>query len=57
MKVIILLLAVSLVVSVCFLILYIQSTKSGQFDDTFSPGQRIFYEDQSTQKNKIIRKL
>lgn len=50
MNVIIILLAVSLIVSVFFLILYIQSTKAGQFDDTFSPGQRIFYEDQSNQK-------
>lgn len=49
MSVIIILLTVSLTVAVCFLLAYIWSIKSGQFDDDFSPAHRIFFDD----KNEI----
>lgn len=45
MSVIIILLLASLSVAICFLLAYVWSTKSGQFDDTYSPGQRILYDD------------
>lgn len=50
MKVIVLLLGVSMSVSLFFLLSYIFSSKEGQFDDTYSPAHRIFYEDESKQK-------
>ena len=45
MKIIILLLSVSLFVAICFLVAFIWSARSGQFDDDYSPAHRIFFDD------------
>ena len=51
MAVIILLIGFSLVFAVGFLISFIISVRSGQFDDTYTPSVRILLDD-----NKIINK-
>lgn len=45
MNVIIILLSVSLFVASLFLVAYIWSSKTGQFEDDFSPAQRILFDD------------
>ncbi|HNR09188.1 MAG TPA: cbb3-type cytochrome oxidase assembly protein CcoS [Saprospiraceae bacterium] len=45
MSVIIILLIASLSVALVFLLAYLWSVRDGQFDDVFSPGERILFED------------
>lgn len=45
MSVIIFLLVVSLTVALSFLAAFIWSTKTGQFDDDYSPAHRILFDD------------
>ncbi len=45
MIVIIVLLSLSLLVAIIFLLAYLWSVKSGQFDDDFSPANRILFDD------------
>lgn len=57
MIVIVVLLSVSLMVALFFLIAYMWSVKSGQFDDNFSPAHRILFDDKKnleTTKNNNI---
>jgi cbb3-type cytochrome oxidase maturation protein len=51
MIVIVLLLAVSLTVALGFLVAFIWSAKTGQFDDSFSPANKIFF-DKNSQEPK-----
>lgn len=53
MKVIILLLGVSLTVAVGFLLAFIWSAKTGQFDDQFSPPNKILF-DKNNQEPKNL---
>jgi cbb3-type cytochrome oxidase maturation protein len=48
MNIIIFLLIVSLSVALFFLLAYVWSVKSGQFDDDYSPSQRIFFDEKKT---------
>ena len=50
MSVIILLILFSLVVAIIFLIAFIWSVKSGQYDDTYSPSVRILFDEKSKKK-------
>lgn len=52
MSVIIFLLIISLSVAMCFLGAYIWSVKTGQFDDDYSPAQRIFFDDTIKNENQ-----
>jgi cbb3-type cytochrome oxidase maturation protein len=52
LKAIIILLCISLLVALAFLAAYIWSVQSGQFDDDFSPGQRILFDDNKAETNK-----
>ena len=45
MGIIILLISISLVIAVGFLLSFLWSMKSGQFDDTYSPSVRMLFED------------
>lgn len=56
MSVMILLLAASLIVALIFLLAFIWSVKSGQFDDDFSPSHQMLFEDNNPQKNKTLNK-
>lgn len=53
MSVIILLLIISICISGAFLIAFIWSSEDGQFDDVYSPSQRILFEDQPDSETKI----
>ena len=53
MKILIILIALSLLVAIIFLILFIWSVKSGQYNDTDSPSMRILYEDKP-QSRKVL---
>ncbi|GEP92843.1 cytochrome oxidase maturation protein, cbb3-type [Chitinophaga terrae (ex Kim and Jung 2007)] len=51
MDVIIILLCVSLLVALGFLIAFIWSVKSGQFEDDFSPAHRILFDEKCNNEN------
>ncbi|HVI48014.1 MAG TPA: cbb3-type cytochrome oxidase assembly protein CcoS [Chitinophaga sp.] len=51
MSVIILLLGASLTVAAGFLVAFIWSVKSGQFEDDYSPAHRILFEDKPDNNN------
>lgn len=52
MGMIYLMLIVSLIIALFFLVSFFWATKSGQFDDDYTPSVRILYEDESTQITK-----
>lgn len=52
MSIIIFLLIVSLAVAVSFLIGFMWSAKTGQFDDAYSPAHRILFEDKIDENTK-----
>ncbi|MBS3915033.1 MAG: cbb3-type cytochrome oxidase assembly protein CcoS [Bacteroidetes bacterium] len=52
MKIIILLLAVSLSVALAFLIAFIWSAKTGQFEDNFADANRILFDNKTSKKDK-----
>lgn len=45
MGIIIILISISLVIAVGFLLSFLWSMKTGQFDDTYSPSVRMLFED------------
>jgi cbb3-type cytochrome oxidase maturation protein len=54
MSIIIVLISISLIIAVGFLMSFIWSMKSGQFDDTYTPSVRMLFEDkvESTKEKK-----
>ncbi len=56
MEVIIILISVSVVVAGCFLWAFIWAAKSGQFDDDYTPGVRMLFDDDIVSKNKTTKK-
>ena len=50
--IIVLLIFISLGIAVFFLITYIWAVKSGQYDDTYSPGVRILFDDPPEEDKK-----
>lgn len=46
MEIMVMLIAVSMVVACLFLVAFIWSVKTGQFEDTHTPGMRILEDDQ-----------
>ncbi|MCF8415769.1 MAG: cbb3-type cytochrome oxidase assembly protein CcoS [Crocinitomicaceae bacterium] len=52
MGMIYLMLIVSLIIALFFLVSFFWATKSGQFDDDYTPSVRILYEDESIKINK-----
>jgi len=51
MNIIIVLIVLSLIIALCFLILFIWAVKSGQYDDSYTPSIRILLDDNNTDKN------
>ena len=47
MTILFLLIGVSLSVAVCFLGAFLWATKSGQYEDTYTPGVRMLFEEES----------
>lgn len=52
MEVIFLLIAISLVLAICFLFLFFKAMKQGQFDDCYTPSVRILFENQPNKSSK-----
>jgi cbb3-type cytochrome oxidase maturation protein len=52
MGMIYIMLIVSLIIALFFLVSFFWATKSGQFDDDYTPSVRILYEDESIQITK-----
>lgn len=46
MGVIYIMILVSLLIAVLFFVLFINSVKSGQYDDTYTPSVRMLFEDE-----------
>jgi cbb3-type cytochrome oxidase maturation protein len=46
MTIIFLLIGISLSVAVCFLIAFLWATRSGQYEDTYTPGVRVLFEEE-----------
>lgn len=51
MSVIVLLIVFSLIVAIIFLIAFVWSVKSGQYDDTVSPSIRILFEEKKKKES------
>ncbi|MCB0726962.1 MAG: cbb3-type cytochrome oxidase assembly protein CcoS [Ignavibacteriae bacterium] len=54
MSVIILLITVSMIVAGSFLIAFIWSVKTGQYEDKYTPSVRILLDDTETEKNNKV---
>lgn len=52
MSVIYLLLAISIIVAIAFFIVFILSTKSGQYDDMYTPSVRMLFDDELVKEKK-----
>lgn len=53
MSVIVILLIVSLVIAGSFLVAFFWSVNDGQFEDDYSPAQRILFEDKHHRNEKL----
>lgn len=53
MLIIILLIAISLTIAILFLVAFIWSMKSGQFDDTYGPSVRMLFDDKKKKKETV----
>ncbi|MBK8292880.1 MAG: cbb3-type cytochrome oxidase assembly protein CcoS [Flammeovirgaceae bacterium] len=51
MLIIILLISISLTIAIFFLVAFVWSMKSGQFDDTYGPSVRMLFEDKKKTKS------
>ena len=54
MNVLIVLIGVSLFVAICFLIGFIWSVKTGQYEDKYTPSVRILFDDEDNQSSDKI---
>jgi cbb3-type cytochrome oxidase maturation protein len=55
MNILFLLVGVSLLAALVFLVLFIWSVKSGQYEDTYTPSVRILFDDEEpNEENKTI---
>jgi len=52
MQVIFILIGISIIAAVIFIILFIKSVKSGQFDDVETPARRILFDDNEISNTK-----
>ncbi len=43
---------VSIVIAVLFLILFLKSVKSGQYEDMYTPSVRMLFDDELIEENK-----
>jgi len=57
MSVIFILISASLLIAIGFLVAFLWSVKSGQYDDDYTPSVRMLFEDEITKnKSEIINK-
>ena len=46
MSVIYLLITISIIVAICFFLVFIKAVKSGQYDDDYTPSVRMLFDDE-----------
>ena len=46
------LISISIVVAILFFVLFIRAVKGGQYDDSYTPGVRILFEDELVDDKK-----
>ncbi|HEY3406299.1 MAG TPA: cbb3-type cytochrome oxidase assembly protein CcoS [Ohtaekwangia sp.] len=51
MNIIILLIGISLTIGIIFLVIFLWSMKSGQYDDTYTPSIRMLFEDKKKKEH------
>ena len=54
MTILFLLIGVSLSVAVCFLGAFLWATKSGQYEDTYTPGVRMLFEEEHSIAQALV---
>lgn len=52
MGMIYIMIVVSLIVAIFFLVSFVWATKSGQFDDDYTPSVRVLFEDEQVKHNQ-----
>lgn len=52
MGMIYIMIVVSLIVAIFFLVSFVWATKSGQFDDDYTPSVRVLFEDEAVKHNQ-----
>jgi cbb3-type cytochrome oxidase maturation protein len=57
MSVMYLLIPISIVVAIFFLVLFIKSVKSGQYDDDYTPSVRMLFDDELIKPKELKEKL
>lgn len=56
MEIIFILILISLVVAAGFLLAYLWATRSGQFDDDYTPSVRMLFDDELTANREVSEK-
>lgn len=57
MQALFILIGISIVVAICFLIVFIWSVKSGQFDDDYTPSVRMLFDDEVISKENNNKRV
>jgi len=51
------LIIISLFIAIIFLILFVKSVKTGQYDDIYTPSVRMLFDDELVEKDTADKKL
>ncbi|RLD62075.1 MAG: cbb3-type cytochrome oxidase assembly protein CcoS [Bacteroidetes bacterium] len=57
MNIIFMLIIISLFIAIIFLILFVKSVKTGQYDDIYTPSVRMLFDDELVEKDTADKKL
>ena len=57
MNIIFMLIIISLFIAIIFLILFVKSVKTGQYDDIYTPSVRMLFDDELVKKDTTDKKL
>ncbi len=57
MNIIFMLIIISLFIAIIFLILFVRSVKTGQYDDIYTPSVRMLFDDELVEKDTTDKKL
>lgn len=57
MSVLFILISASLIIAIGFLVAFIWSVKSGQYDDDYTPSVRMLFDDELTDNKTEIKKI
>lgn len=57
MSALFLLISISIIVALVFLVAFIWSVRSGQYDDDYTPSVRMLFENEPPTKEKTIKKI